>query len=78
MVSEFSCLPRTPFKQIFPDSCDEGMVLVSHVTGEETVWYCDEYHYNDSELEYVTLKPTPETLRKNIQLNGWVVIICND
>ena len=80
-VTEASDLDRNPFKQIFPDSCDEGLELVSQRTGEVSKWYVTYTRYSnkeDHELQGWELQPTRETLRKLPQLKGWTMVVFND
>lgn len=70
---------RPVFGRIYPDSCDEGFRLISHKTAQEVVCYVDRVHMNrEHEITHWELRVTPESLRKQPQLNDIKVIIWND
>lgn len=66
------------FGQVYSDACDEGIQLVSHATGHETLWHVHETKRQDGEIQAWILKPTPETLRKTPSLRNIEVHILND
>lgn len=79
-VAEAATIGRSPMLgQIYPDSIDEGMILISAKTGAETKWVVvQEHHDDEGDLLFWELHPTAETLRKNPQLSGYTVTIFND
>jgi hypothetical protein len=69
------------FHQIYPDACDEGLVLISAKTGNESTWYVSEPEYTkdeDHELVAYHLLPTTETVRKYPALTNTKMVIFND
>jgi hypothetical protein len=66
------------FVQIYPDACDEGLRIVSHVTGEESKWVVVREKRHEGEVCSWTLIPTQDTLRRLPQLRGWHVEVFND
>ncbi len=80
-VVEASNLGRNQpqFHQVYPDSCDEGLTLVSAKTGKE-VDYAVNHTEKDREgdIAYWELTPTRESLRKVPQARGTTVTILND
>jgi hypothetical protein len=80
-IAEASDLDRNLFKQIFPDSCDEGLELVSSRTGETSKWYVNNTQYSndeDHELQAWHLIPTKESIQKYPRLQGYTMTIFND
>jgi hypothetical protein len=79
-ISEISDLGEG-FTQIYPDACDEGLFLQSHISGEVSTWYVarEEYsHGEDKELQAWHLAPTEESQKKFPALKGWKMVIFND
>ena len=67
------------FVRIYEDACDDGIRLVSHVTGVETRW--DVHSFNkssDGEVNFWNLRAVPEDVRKFPRLEGWTIRIWND
>ena len=78
-IAEASELGPNMFEQIYPDACDQGIVLVSEKTGVETKWVEDRQLWDwEGELGGWVLIPTAETLRKVPALRGYEVHILND
>ena len=79
-VAEASDLKGYNLQQrIFDDACDVGFGLWNVATGAVTRWA----HYDDTrdaegDLQVSYYTPTPETLRKFPQLEGWKIHILND
>lgn len=79
LVAEISDLGDNAFGQIYPDACDYGLILISHVTGRETKWVVTEERRNaDNELQYWALIPTAETLRREPATRGHTIVVLND
>ena len=66
------------FKQIYPDACDAGLVLVSHRTGREADFVVSEVKKSEDGIESWTLVPTAAALRQDRHLAGIQVLIFND
>ena len=78
-IAEASELPTPMLGQVWPDSLDQGFVLVSRATGHEatfTIW--EEEKNSEGELEAYRLLPTPEAVKKNPGLKGVQVLVFND
>lgn len=77
-VAEASTI-KLKFKQIYPDSCDEGIELVSYRTGNVSEWIVVNNNY-DSGHELVSwgLKPTAKSLKQFPGLKGHTMVIFND
>lgn len=70
---------RPVLERLYPDSCDEGIQLISHKTLQTITFYVDRTHINrDNEITHWELFVTPECLRKLPHLKGVKVIIWND
>ena len=79
-ISEASDL-QLELKQIFNDSCDEGLELVSRRTGEVSKWYLNKTEYTngpDRELVAWHLIPTPQSIKNHPGLKGYKMVIFND
>lgn len=69
------------FHQIFQDSCDEGLTIISTVTGVTIDYYVqlEQYHpVYKSEIQSWQLMPTEDSIRKHPRASGTKVIIFND
>lgn len=78
-VAEISSLGSNPFIQIYPDACDEGIVMESEKTGRSARFAVeDTLRSSEGEILYWKLVPTAETLRKNPRLAGHEITIFND
>ena len=78
-VAEISELGSNVFNRVYPDSCDVGFALVSHVTGKETDWVVQtEQRDPDGDILFWSLLPTSNSLRANPQLAGVTVTVMND
>lgn len=66
------------FDQIYPDSADVGIKLISEKTGKEAVYYLADEVSERGEFICYELLPTPETLKKMPQLKKSVIRIYND
>ena len=67
------------FHQVYSDSCDQGITLVSHITGQESDWaVANETKDVEGETMLWVLEPTFPSLRKFPALSGHRVIIFND
>ena len=69
---------RLRFDQIYPDSCDQGITLVSHVTGSTSKWAVTHVEIRNEDLEYWELQPTAESVRNTPALSGFKMRILND
>ena len=81
-VAEVSTLSHLnngrPFYQIFNDSADEGLCIVSEYTGLEAKYVMEEIVRNaDCDIISWKLLPTTETCRKIPRLNGSSVVVFN-
>lgn len=66
------------FGRIFPDSCDEGLYIVSDKTGAEAGFAVDKEERNDdNDVAFWVLLPTAETRRKFPLLKDAKVTIFN-
>ena len=66
------------FIQIYNDSCDEGLVLISAKTGQSSYWVVDNIENNtEGEIMCWSLIPTRDTLRKLPILANHVMKIFN-
>lgn len=66
------------FGRIFNDSADEGLVMISVVTGSEAKFFVEEIARNrDQDIISWKLLPTTETCRKIPRLNGSQVVVFN-
>lgn len=67
------------FGQVYNDACDEGIKLVSHVTGKESFWYVNEVKKdNEGDIQVWIMQPTRESLREFPQLAGVEIHVLND
>lgn len=73
---------QNAFHQLYSDACDEGITLISEVTGKEANYFVDHMDRTLTEDGWEThgwnLLPTPETLRQSPQLKNTRVLIIND
>jgi hypothetical protein len=68
-----------PFHQLYPDACDEGITLTSHVTGKVASFYLEETETDsEGDIGLWRLLPTAEAIRANARLATATVIIFND
>lgn len=67
LVAEASDLDRpSPFGRVYDDACDEGLTLVSHVTGREMVFAVDHIERDrEGDLMYWDLKPVRELVLRH-------------
>lgn len=67
------------FEQVYPDSCDEGLTLVSAQSGREVDCVVSHVEESDErETLYWELRPTRHSLRVNPTAEGLKVILFND
>lgn len=67
------------FHRVWPDSCDEGITMVSEGTGREATFVIDEEKYDkEGDLLWYKLIPTKETLRKVPEVSDTSIKIFND
>ena len=67
------------YPRFYPESCGDGVILESHITGKVSSWYVAQEHRNhDNDITHWDLLPTVETLRTMPQLREWQVVIFND
>lgn len=80
LVSEASDLREHNLKQpLYDDAADAGFALWNPATNAVTRWaFAEEVRDNEGDLLVTYYSPTPETLRKFPQLNGWTIHILND
>jgi hypothetical protein len=78
-VADASDLPDSVFEQVFPDSADTGIKLVSHKTWKESIWYLT-YTVRNTEGEVTgwELRPTPMSRKQIPSLANAKMIIFND
>jgi hypothetical protein len=69
---------RWMFKQIYPDACDAGLILINPDTGGESVWYISREVIKEGDLLMWILIPTPETCKKYPGLTNYTMKIYND
>lgn len=63
------------FGRVFNDSADEGLILVSHVTGAPMVFYVHEEHRNaDGDVTHWTLYMAPESKRQYPTVRATITI----
>lgn len=68
---------RSPFGRVYPDACDEGLVIRGR--GAEIAYAVTEVKRdNDNDLMYWKLTPTPESLRRVPAARGTSVVVLND
>jgi len=74
-ISDLGC----NFRPLYDDACDVGIALSNPRTGNVTRWAVSE-EVRDAERELIAwyLVPTPESLRKNAELAGYVMTLYND
>lgn len=78
-ASDLCPVSQPLFHRVFDDSCDDGITLISHITGLSADFYVDEIGKNaDQDILYWLLKPTSTTVRKYPRLRGVYVRIFND
>lgn len=81
-VSEASTLTRggrcSLFHQIYQDSCDEGLILISDKTGAEVKFVVDNTETREGDILCWKLVPLDEEVRKNPRLKGVTMTIFND
>jgi hypothetical protein len=76
----FGAGSRGVFRQVFPDSCDAGLTLVT-ARGNEVDYYVREEKRDregEGELQVTVLVPTPQALRRCPAARGSEVHILND
>jgi hypothetical protein len=68
-----------PFVNAYPDACDVGIVLVSHVTGKPAMFVqVSESRDIEGDVMDWTFRPTSAALRTNPLLSNVKVVIFND
>ncbi len=80
-ASDLCSMDQELFHQVYPDSCDPGITLISEKTGKHADYFLYRTEISDNEdreLLYWTLHPTSETVRKLPALCGTYVTIFND
>lgn len=81
-ISEVSNFGNDNFlHRIYPDACDEGLVLISEKTQQEATYYLDHIEYSndeDHELQAWHLFPTSKTCQLYPKLKKSSIIIFND
>jgi len=79
LVCEASDIQFKGFEPLYDDAADVGLALVNPRTGNVTRWYLSEtVTIPDDGVCAWTLKPTPETLRKQPELQDYQFRILND
>jgi len=71
-------LNQNAFHQLYSDACDEGITLISHVTGKEANYFVDHMDMSYEEIQGWNLLPTPETIKQQPRLKNTKVLIIND
>jgi len=67
------------FHQVYPDACDQGLTLISDLTGKAVDYAVDRYIYGpEGELDAWKLVPTRESIRKVPSVKGTSMTIFND
>lgn len=79
-VAEMSCLEHAGFRfgQVYGDSCDESLTLVSTKTGKEVRYAVERVFTNEGDIVSWNLTPVPADLRKVPAARGTKVVIIND
>lgn len=73
-TAEASSLPLRGFGRVWDDSCDEGLTLVSHRTGDEVVFVLEHVEVDDGDIRWWELRSVTGT-----RTDGrWTVTIFND
>lgn len=79
LTAEISELGGLRFIQAYPDACDIGIDIVSHVTGKESRWVqVQESRNDDGDITDWKFVPTADTIRKIPSLRNWKVVVFND
>jgi hypothetical protein len=78
LFAEISDLGPGAMHQVYPDSIDLGVTIVSHVTGHEATFVVDREKWDTDELLYWELIPTDKSLRQNQRLAGMTIKLFND
>lgn len=74
-----SDLPRFDPEQVYPDALDEGICLVSHVTGRKAWFVLSSRNLDlEGDLTHWTFVPTTEALRLDRRLANVRVEVFND
>lgn len=67
------------FGPLYNDACDQGFVLVSHLTGVEHEFVLFKEHRDgDGETRFWEFRPTPASIRRQPKIEGYTVIVDND
>lgn len=77
-TAEISDLGGVIFQRLWPDSCDLGFALVSHVSGQESWWVVEQEVTREGDIMMWMLVPTPDTIQRLPALKGWAIKIYND
>lgn len=79
LVAEMSDFGGAQFHQVYPDSCDEGLTLVSHVTGKEVDYVVNHTEKDkEGEIQFWELIPTKPSIRRVPAAKGTKIKIFND
>lgn len=66
------------FERLYPDACDQGIILISAVSGKKATYYVDSTDTHHGEVAGWRLLPTPETIRDQPRLKNTKILIIND
>lgn len=78
-ASELGLRPGQAFDQLYDDACDVGLVLQNPRTGNQTRWALSNTDKDgEGDVRFWELVPCPETLRKQPELQGFVLRLFND
>ena len=66
------------FDRVYADSCDLGVVVVSHKTGKAAKYAIEKIVKDEGEVVSWELVPTRDAVRMNPTLRGTKVVLFND
>jgi hypothetical protein len=80
LIAEASDLQLRSLERLYDDACDVGLALRNPRTGNVTRWalHNEVRDPRENELLGWMLVPTPETVRKQPELQGYQLNIVND
>lgn len=80
LVAEISDLGNVGFQRLYDDACDVGFALRNPKTGNVTRWAVKEEIRDTRENELLgwMMVPTPESIRKQPELDGYQLNLVND
>jgi hypothetical protein len=80
LVADISDLGNPRFERLYDDACDVGFALRNPKTGNVTRWALETEVREPRENELLGwyFSPTPETVRRNPELEGYSFSLTND